>query len=200
MAACDRYTIDLPKRQGYFLGQIAVESAGFQATIESINYSTAALIARDKRGKRVLFGEHRITDAQAEQFGRNKQHPADQRALANILYGGKWGLENLGNTEPDDGWRLRGHGLKQLTGRDNIGAFSCAYYGDERLLINPSPLVTDPVVAAASAAWFWHVNGCNKFADKDDIRGLTERVNGGYNGLPERKAKTRQALNLLGVA
>lgn len=192
VSAADRYAIDLPRRQGYFLGQMSVESGGFEATIESMNYSVEGLLS--------TFSRERISHADATRLGRYKGHKAEQQKIANLVYGGVWGKRNLGNTLPNDGWNLRGHGLKQLTGRYNIGAFSRAYYGDERLLTNPSPLVNDPVVAAASAAWFWQWKGCNKFADAGDTRGLTKVVNGGYNGLKERIAETNKALKLLGVA
>ena len=77
----------------------------------------------------------RITEAQAQRYGRTDNRPADQQAIANIVYGGAWGKKNLGNTEPDDGWRFRGRGLIQLTGRDNYRRCSRALFGDERLLI-----------------------------------------------------------------
>jgi putative chitinase len=69
------------------------------------------------------FGRHRISRADAEKLGRRPGEPAlpiaRQRAIANIIYGGDWGRDNLGNTEPDDGWQFRGRGLAHITGRTN---------------------------------------------------------------------------------
>src|SRR5690606_9297192 len=103
-------------RAAMFLGQIAVESGQFSTVTESLNYSVDALVK--------MFGRHRISVPDAERYGRKLGQKANQEALANLLYGGEWGRKNLGNTEPGDGWRFRGRGLKQLTGRDNYRRFS----------------------------------------------------------------------------
>lgn len=174
-----------PLRASSFLGQIHVESGGFERVVESLNYSTDALLK--------LFGRHRITRDEAEVFGRNANHPANQNALANVLYGGAWGAKALGNTEPGDGWRFRGRGLKQLTGRDNYARFSKFWLGDLSLLTNPER-VAEPDGAVASAIWFWSANKLNETADTGDVTAVSIRVNGGTIGLPERKRWT-QAYN-----
>jgi putative chitinase len=117
--------------------------------------------------------------------------PADQQSLANLLYGGTWGRENLGNTQPGDGWKYRGRGLKQLTGRANYVA--CGKALGEDFVANPERLCL-PINAALSAGWFWSANGCNKLAEAGDIPGLTKRINGGSNGLEERTALFGRAL------
>lgn len=170
-----------PKRAAMFLGQIAVESGGFKQVVESLNYSADAL--------KKLFGRHRISLEDAERYGRRAGHPADQKALANILYGGDFGRKQLGNTQTGDGWKFRGRGLKQLTGRDNVRRFSRAWLGDESLLDNPDR-IADPDGAVASAIWFWAANQLNAEADRGTVQSVTRIINGGQNGLPERLAWT----------
>lgn len=165
------------RRSSMFLGQIHVESGGFERVVESLNYKASALKA--------LFGRHRISLADCDRFGRTKDHPADQKALANILYGGEFGRKQLGNTEPGDGWRFRGRGLKQLTGRDNYRSFSRAWLGDESLLADPDR-VARPDGAVASAVWFWTSKQLNAEADRGTVESVTKIVNGGAIGLTER--------------
>lgn len=166
-----------PVRASSFLGQVHVESGGFKQVEESLNYAADALAK--------LFGRHRISLADAQKFGRTKDHPAHQNALANILYGGEWGLKNLGNTDAGDGWKFRGRGLKQLTGRDNYRRFSRAWLGDESVLADPDQ-VAKPAGAVASAIWFWASRGLNAVADRSDVAAVTRIVNGGALGLPDR--------------
>lgn len=82
---------------------------------ENMNYSVNGLLK--------TFGRHRISEADARRLGRSGNRPADQPAIANIVYGGEWGRKNLGNTEPGDGWRFRGGSLPQITGRRNYSLF-----------------------------------------------------------------------------
>lgn len=111
--------------------------------------------------------------------------------IANIVYGGR-----MGNVEPGDGWKYRGRGLIQITGRDNYAACSKALFGDDRLLRNPE-LLEQPEWACMSAAWFWDSRGLNSLADKGDIVGITKKINGGTNGLEDRKALYDKALKVL---
>lgn len=86
------------------------------ANVESMNYSVNGLLK--------TFGRHRISQADAERLGRSGSRPAQQREIANTVYGGEWGRKNLGNTQTDDGWRFRGHGMVHLTGRRNFSVAS----------------------------------------------------------------------------
>lgn len=97
-----------------FLGQALHECDMLTSLSENLNYKPDALLATFNRGT------IRITQSQAQQYGRTADHPADQKAIANIVYGGQWGLTHLGNTQPTDGWDFRGSGLIQMTGRDNF--------------------------------------------------------------------------------
>jgi len=103
------------------------------------------------------------------------------------------GRLDLGNTEPGDGYRFRGRGLIQITGRANYARASKALGID----FTESPGILErPVAAAVSAAWFWASHGLNDLADIGDIRHITRRINGGYNGIEERTAFYDKALEV----
>lgn len=163
----------------HWLGQMYVESAGFSVLSESLNYSVEGLLK--------TFGRHRITEADARKYGRTASQPANQEALANTLYGGEWGRKNLGNTQPGDGWRFRGSGFKQITGRANT----------EKSGFTPEELRTDPVKSAKAAANFFVRAGCVEPARRDDVEAVTLKVNGGRNGLADRIERTRQAKEII---
>lgn len=167
-------------RAAYFLGQILTETGGLKSISESLNYSTVGL--------RKTFGRHRISDEDVERYGRKGSRPANQQAIANLIYGGVWGRENLGNTEPGDGWRYRGGGMMQTTGRTN---FRRAGHEDD-----PETLRV-PITALKSALKFWSDNHLGHFADVEDIVGLRKAVNGGTNGLEEAKHYTASAKRVL---
>lgn len=124
------------------------------------------------------------------------------RELGNNAYLAKYDTgrlaQRLGNTpEADgDGQLYRGRGLIQVTGRANYEACSEALFGDSRLLNTPE-LLEQPVYAAMSAGWFWQRAGLNTLADKGDFLTITKRINGGTNGLDERKALYQRALEVL---
>lgn len=186
--ACEAYGIDTHQRQAAFLSQIGHESGGMSTLEEGLNYSVDALLK--------LFGRHRISQDDCLKYGRTATQRADQEAIANLLYGGEWGRKNLGNTEPGDGWRYRGRGLKQLTGRANYTA--CGQAIGEDLINNPDRLL-QPVNAALSAGWFWHSNNCNALADKGDIPALTKKINGGNFGLAQRQILFAAAMDAGGA-
>lgn len=106
------------------------------------------------------------------------------------------GRADLGNTEPGDGVRFAGRGLIQITGRANYTKASQALFGDDRLLKNPD-LLEQPEWAAKSAAWYWSTRNLNALADQDRFTDITRAINGGTNGLEDRKARYRYALAVL---
>lgn len=163
----------------HWLGQMHVESRGYSTLVESLNYSVAGL--------RATFGPHRISDADCERYGRKPGRPANQEAIANTVYGGEWGRKNLGNTEPGDGWRFIGSGVKQITGRANTEASG----------YTPEELRTDIVKSCDAAADFFISHGCVAPAKNDDVRGVTLKVNGGLTGLADRIKRTAEAKELL---
>jgi len=182
--------VDTPLRVAHALAQQSVETGGFSKMVESLNYSV--------EGLRKTFSKARISDADCQRLGRKPGapplSPAVQEQIANIVYGGDFGLKQLGNNQPGDGWRFRGRGAKQTTGRANYGDVKQVTGID--VVGNPD-LLADPDMGMNAACIYWKARSCNKFADKDDILGLTQAVNGGTNGLPERKAALARAKAIL---
>lgn len=183
-AAMEEFGIEKPVDQAMFIAQIGHESQGYQKLVESLNYSVEGLLS--------TFSRRRISAEMAAALGRTAARPANQPAIANQVYGGEWGLENLGNTQPGDGWEFRGRGLKQITGRSNYTLCGEALGVD--LIASPSLLERDPY-AARSAAWFYVWRGCLKHPG--DIMRITRLINGGENGLADRKARYVKALAVL---
>ena len=103
------------------------------------------------------------------------------------------GRADLGNTKKGDGRRFKGRGLIQLTGRANYRAYGEARGRDFLEGDNPTLLASDPELAVDVAGWFWATRGLNEPADRDDLRLITRRINGGYNGLADRAAHLAQA-------
>lgn len=182
-AAMKEFNITTTRQQAAFISQICVESGGFRTLTESLNYSIGGL---------AIFGS-RITASQREQLGRKAGEPAlseaRQAAIANLVYGGRYG-----NNLNQDGWNYRGRGLKQITFKSNYVA--CGKALGLPLEAHPELLATDEN-AARSAGWFWKANNCGTFADLGDIVGLTRRINGGSNGLAERQAGYKRAMGVL---
>lgn len=162
----DDYKIDTPLRVSHFWSQISHECAGFKSDTENLNYSARRL--------RQVFPKYFRTDAEAAAAAGNPQ------AIANKVYGGR-----LGNTAPGDGWKYRGRGPLQLTGKANYAEMGKALGID--LVGNPD-LAADPRIGLQIACEFWKARGLNKLADANDIRAITKKINGGYNGLADRKA------------
>lgn len=183
-AAMQQYSIINPLDQAMFLAQMGTESGGYTRLVENLNYAADKLVG--------VFGSHRITQQQADQYGRSGHHPANQEAIANIVYGGDWGKANLGNTVQGDGWKYRGRGLKQITGRENYQKCGAALGVD--LLSNPDALLQDDA-AAMSAAWFYVSRGCLNHTG--DVKAITKIINGGTNGLDDRQARYNKAKAVL---
>lgn len=126
------------------------------------------------------------TPTRAAAFIAQIAHESDRFATATEYASGAEyeGLRTLGNTHPGDGVRFKGRGYLQITGRTNYAAVSHAFGVD--FLASPSKLAA-PKYAALASAWWWKTHGCNELADRDFVE-LTERINGGTNGLADRKA------------
>jgi predicted chitinase len=106
------------------------------------------------------------------------------------------GRADLGNTHPGDGVKFKGHGLIQLTGRLNHTDYA-NYVGDSDLIVNPKRIALEPVHSAGAAAWFWMTRKLNPLADQDDIIKITKRINGGLNGLEDRRGYLQRAKKVL---
>jgi len=183
------YSIDTPLREAHFIAQISHESNGFKSLRENLNYSVDGLLK--------TFSRQRISEADARKYGRTDSQPANQQMIANTIYGRDWGRKNLGNIAEDDGWKYRGAGLIQLTGRANFTKANQDLNFD--LVNRPERVAEDNLIAALAAGWFWESKNLNVFADKDDIVAITQRINGGTLGLDDRKKRLAVAKAVLGV-
>lgn len=179
-----KYDITTPLRIAGFMAQCGHESADFTALEENLNYSEKALNS--------VFGRY---------FGPGKRDAAEYarqpEKIANYVYQDEFRSKKgaMGNTEPGDGWRFRGRGIKQLTGRNNYTAFgkSVGMSAEEA-----AEYVATKKGALESACWFWATNKIDRYADNDDIVGMTKRINGGTIGLEDRKARYSRAKDILG--
>lgn len=175
--ACDEYEINTPKRVAAFISQVAHESAHLTAVRENLNYSSQGLLK--------TFRKY-FTPALASKYHRKPE------MIANRVYANRMGN---GDEASGDGWRFRGRGLIQLTGRDNYTRFAADM---EMTLDEAVEYLETPEGAMMSAAWFWDSRDLNTYADKGDIVTVSKRVNGGTNGLAERKEIYYHALKVLG--
>jgi putative chitinase len=165
----DTFQINTPLRLAHFLAQCSHESANFTALRENLNYS--------KDGLRKIFGKYFPTDALAEAYARQPEK------IANKVYANRMGN---GDEASGDGFRFRGRGAIQLTGKDNYKSFDAEVQDD--ILANPDLVATK--YPLTSAAFFFKKNNlwalCDKGATDADVTAVTKRVNGGIIGLPHR--------------
>jgi len=176
------YEINTPQRVAAFVAQCAHESAGFTALVENLNYRWQSL--------RRVFPKYFPNDAIAQEYA---SRPNKQESIANRIYASRMGN---GDEASGDGFRYRGRGLIQLTGRHNYTWFAAS------LEITPEEATEYLMTfegAAQSACWFCETNKLNLWADKGDILTLTKRINGGTIGLDDRIKHYEHALHVLGV-
>jgi len=179
-----KYGITTDKRIAGFIAQCAHESMDFRVLEENLNYKEATLLK--------VFPRY---------FGPGKENAAEYAGkpekIANYVYMDKNRSKGgaLGNTEPNDGWAMRGKGLKQVTGRANHEAFGktvgmTAEQAAEYLMTKKGAL--------ESALWFWGSRNLNEVADTGDVTRLTKIINGGDIGLADRQARYARAMAALG--
>lgn len=175
-----KFNINTPLRLAHFLAQCGHESGGFRVTQENLNYSAKGLMG--------IFKKYFATQQLAEAYQRQPQK------IANKVYASR--MDN-GNEASGDGFKFRGRGYIQLTGRANYTAFGKAINED----IANNPDVVSGKYALLSAAWFWSKNGLNKLADggasDQVVTSITKRVNGGTIGLPDRIKHFKEYYHLL---
>jgi putative chitinase len=164
-----KFELNTPLRLAHFLAQAGHESGSFKAVTENLNYGA--------KGLRATFGKYFPTDAKALEYERKPEK------IANLVYGNRMG----NGAEPTgEGFKFRGRGYIQLTGKANYQAFDKVV--SEDLIANPDLVATKyPLL---SAAWFFHKNGLHKIADEGAtesvVTKITKRVNGGVIGLKDR--------------
>lgn len=165
------------ERLACFLAQIIHESGGFTAVKENLNYGAAGLMK--------TFKKYFPTIELATEYQRQPSR------IANRVYANR--MDN-GSESSGDGWKFRGRGLIQLTGKYNYTQFA---KGLNITLDEVVEYMETPAGACSSAGWFWDNNELNVYCDKKDFIGLTKRINGGTNGLEDRKHHYELALQLL---
>ena len=171
-------SVSTARRLCHFMGQVFVETAGFTAMVENLNYRNP------ERLDAVFSAVHGTADAQAL-IARGPQ------AIANRVYANRLGN---GDEASGDGWRYRGSGYKQLTGRNNDRAIGAIVAMD---LEGQPDLARDPAGAAKVAFAFWDANQCSPLADVGDVEGITAKVNGPAKlGLAERRDATLRAMEV----
>jgi putative chitinase len=168
-AVSEKFGVNTPLRLAHFLAQCGHESGGFRLTQENLNYSAKGLVG--------IFKKYFPTEAVALQYQRNPQK------IANRVYASRMGN---GDEASGEGFKFRGRGYIQLTGKSNYSAFDKTVEDD--ITANPDLVATKyPLL---SAAWFWSKNGLNTIADggstDEVVTKATKRVNGGTIRLADR--------------
>jgi putative chitinase len=164
-----KYEVNTPLRLAHFLAQCGHESGGFRLTQENLNYSAKGLMG--------IFKKYFPTQALADAYARKPEK------IANKVYGNRMGN---GDEASGEGFKFRGRGYIQLTGKQNYTAFDATV--EDNILASPD--LVSSKHALSSAAWFWKKNGLNLIADSgssdEAVTKVTRRVNGGTIGLPDR--------------
>jgi len=194
VAVCQEFEINTPERIAAFIAQTSHESGGYTMLSENLNYKAATLAACWPNRFAVMGADKKpikengklVPTAVANSIAGKPE------LIANLVYSSRMGN---GPAESGEGWKYRGHGLKQLTGKDNYTRCGAALGLD---LVNNPDLLLELVAAARSAGWFWKTNHLSDFADKGDILGMTKKINGGTIGLAERQAKYDKCLKAMG--
>ena len=165
-----------PERASHFFAQTAHESGNFKAFSENLNYGAKGLLG--------IFKKYFPTEAKALEYERKPEK------IANLVYASRMGN---GNEASGDGYKFRGRGALQLTGKDNYQAFS-DYMKKPEIMTNPDLVATD--YSFESAIFFFDKNKlwdiCDKGVSKETILSLTKRINGGTHGLEDREEKTNK--------
>jgi putative chitinase len=176
----EKFQINTPLRLSHFLSQCGHESGGFKLVNENLNYGAKGLMT--------TFKKYFPTEAVAKQYERKPE------LIASKVYGGRMGN---GPEPTKEGWKFKGRGYIQLTGKDNYKAFDAVVA--ENILENPDLVATKyPLL---SAAWYWNSRKINATADlgagDDTVTKVTKLVNGGTIGLEDRKKHFKEYYNLL---
>jgi putative chitinase len=175
-----KFELNTPLRLAHFLAQAGHESGGFKAVNENLNYGAKGLLG--------IFKKYFPTEEKAKLYERKPEK------IANLVYGARMGN---GPEASGEGWKFRGRGYIQLTGKDNYKAFDAVVA--ESIIDNPDLVATKyPLL---SAAWFFHKNGLHKIADQGAtdavVTSVTKRVNGGTIGLADRIKHFKEYYDLL---
>lgn len=181
LAAAARHFRMTPEHAAHFFGQTAHETGGFKAFSENLNYSSKGLMT--------TFKKYFADAAVAGGYARNPEK------IANRVYGSRMGN---GDEASGDGWKYRGRGALQLTGKSNYEAFA-KWLGKPELMDSPDAVAG--LYAFDSARFFFDRNKlwaiCDRGVNDEAILALTKRINGGTHGLEDRVKRTKQYYNWL---
>jgi len=189
-SAFARYEIASQNQIAAWIAQTAHESAGYVLLQENLNYSSDGLCAIWPNRFAILGPDKKPV----KKDGKNQPNKfalglhRKPEMIANVVYAARMGN---GPIESGDGWKYRGRGLKQLTGKTNYTKCGEGLGID---LASKPDLLLQPQYAVLSAVWFWVENKCGPLADADDFVGLTKRINGGTIGLEDRTKRYRAVL------
>lgn len=181
---CAEFEINTPQRIAGFLAQTSHESGGYTMLTENLNYKASTLAACWPNRFAELDGKKKPKkDAKGALIPTKvaQSIAGKPELIANMVYSSRMGN---GAPQTGEGWKFRGRGLKQLTGKDNYAR--CGRDLGVDLVSNPD-LLLEPIYAARSAGWFWKVNKLSEYADNGDIKGMTKKINGGFIGLQQRQ-------------
>lgn len=168
---CTKYSITTKNAVAMFIAQCAHESALFTRLIENLNYSSEGL---------AKVWKNRFADGEGKPNALAKSLHRKPEAIANIVYANRMGN---GSTESGEGWKYRGRGIIQLTGKENYQNLSTAVKID---FVNHPELLESPEYAVLSAGWYWNSRNINKYADLGDYVTVTKLIQGKDLGLKER--------------
>ena len=176
-SAFKKYAITDINEKAMFLAQTTHESNDYKRLEESFNYRPERLFEVFKKRVGTIEKAKELCSQGSE-------------AIANFVYGGR-----LGNAK-DEGYKYRGRGIIQLTGKNNY-----KYYGEKLNidLVNSPDLAKEPNIAIEIALLFWKEKGCGLLARNGDVKGVTKLINGGYNGLEDRENRFDRILKILGA-
>lgn len=174
------FEINSPMRIVHALAQLLHESGNLRYVEENLNYSADGLLR--------TFPKY-FNQESAKQYARQPER------IANRVYANRMGN---GNESSGDGWKYRGRGFIQTTGRNAYRDYSDSEFCVGDALGNPDMLLSFPD-DLKSALFYWWKNGCNELADEDDARAITKRINGGFNGLSNRLFLLRRLKREFGI-
>lgn len=178
------YDITTPLRVAHFLAQIMHETAGLSRLEESFYYSADRL--------KQIFPGHFIVPGMAEAYAFERER------IANLVYANRLGN---GPESSGDGWRYRGRGMLHLTGRQNYEDYQefvrSPGIETQSIVETPDAVAYDEYLAASTAGWYWYSRRLNLRADKDDIRTITRRINGGLTGFAQRREQLKKVKTIL---
>lgn len=177
----ERFGINTPLRTAHALAQFFHESNALNAVEENLNYSADGLLKVFPK----YFNKENVND-----YARKPEK------IANRVYANRMGN---GDEKSGDGWKYRGRGIVQITGKSNVLSYEKSGFCNGKVSEHPEWLAQSPG-AYKSAMWFWFANGCNQLADRDDAIAVTKRINGATNGLSERMYYLRRFKREFGIS